>query len=181
MLSSCQIFEFSRHFPPPRKSLKMKSTSEVWKIWKYQLCDSSDSKLNRITGTEDSHFILGAKGRLSSWSYLSRCLLWRVKQRIWLGKCWKLSQGWSFVLIILDSSSTSQNVTLHIVFNWLHLVDLITCKTTCDRWGLFRLGCLAHGFGLRARTPSRGRPPLSKLWLANCVLICWWISVTISF
>lgn len=37
--------------------------------------------------------------------------------------------------------------------------------------GLFRLGCLAHGFGLRARTPSRGRPPLSKLWLASCVLI----------
>lgn len=107
ILSSCHLVKCCPlHFPSNEKIWKKKRHNN---FIQYPLFCQHES-ICEDKKTEDSHFILGAKGRFSGWSYLSRCLfMWQVKQncqqkhqRIWPGKCeTKLSwKGWSFMKLI---------------------------------------------------------------------------------
>lgn len=188
ILSSCHLVKCCPlHFPSKKKSGN-KNTQQLHPISTFLSAWKVSVKTKR---TEDSHFILGAKGRFSGWSYLSRCLLmWRVKTELPT----KNIKGFDLESVKRNSAGrlvihssfkwkTSQNVMLQIMLKLITFSRFNYVKPP-HVTGLFRLGCLAHGFGLRARRPSRGRPPLSKLWFFQAVcwfMLIWWISVMISF
>lgn len=174
ILSSCHLVKCCPlHFPSNEKIWKKKTQqlhpiSTFLSAWKYLWRQK----------TEDSHFILGAKGRFSGWSYLSRCLLmWRLKQncqpKTSKDLTWKVLETQLERLVIHEIDSSEKLLKYVMLQIMLKLITFSRSNYVKPPHvtGLFRLGCLAHGFGLRARTPSRGRPPLSKLWLASCVLI----------